>query len=73
MQPERYLAYTGEENTRVKENLCYLMERLPQDNYVVKVPQIPNFCEKEEVEESVELLLKMGVPKENIVTFCYVI
>lgn len=73
MQPERYLAYTGEENTRVKENLCYLMERLPQENYVVKVPQIPNFCEKEEVEESVELLRKMGVPKENIVTFCYVI
>lgn len=44
MQPERYLAYTGEENTRVKENLCYLMERLPQENYVVNVPQIPNFC-----------------------------
>ncbi len=73
MQPEIYKGYTGLENTQVIDNLREIYKRLPKDKYVVKVPFIPEYSDEECVRSSVEMLEEIGIEKENILTFEYVI
>lgn len=71
MQEDIYYKYTGMKNTQVIQNLQKVRESIPQENYVVKVPVIPKYSTEKDVEESVRTLRKLGIGKENIVTFTY--
>lgn len=70
--PEVYLRYTGRENKQVIHNLREICERLPQENYVVKLPLIPGYTREAEVEDSRRQLQEMGIPEENIKVFTYI-
>lgn len=72
MQPDIYEKYTGRSNPQMIENLKCLIQKVPADQYMVKVPLIPEYSHEKEVEESVQELRKLGIPEENIVTFRYV-
>jgi pyruvate formate lyase activating enzyme len=72
MQKDIYRSYTGLENIQVLENLKYLTQSLSRDRYVVKVPEIPEYSDGEDVDESVKRLENMGIPRENITTFTYI-
>lgn len=71
MQPEIYLRYTGKQNKRVLHNLQLVRERILQENYVIKVPLIPGYSGKAEVEKSRKILQETGIPAENILSFTY--
>ncbi len=71
IQPEIYKKYTGVENEQVIENMKRLAERLEPEQYVVKVPLIPEYSDVVEAEESAEQLKKLGIPEENLVMFQY--
>ena len=71
MQPEIYRDYTGKDNDQVISNLVELCKRLDKEQYVVKVPVIPGYSGKEEVEESKKRLRELGVLEENILSFTY--
>lgn len=72
MQPDIYEKYTERSNAQMIENLKCLIQNIPVDQYMVKVPLIPEYSHEKEVEESVQELRKLGIAKENIVTFRYV-
>lgn len=72
MQPEIYQRYTGKENAQTVRNLKRLVGALPPENYVIKVPRIPDYTGESEVTASVEMLKQLGVPQENILTFSYI-
>ena len=71
MQSDIYQKYTGCDNSLVILNLKYLAENLPENNYVVKVPIIPNYSTQKDVEYSISKLQELGIPKSNIATFEY--
>lgn len=71
MQPDIYKKYTGKENEQVICNLQTLQQRILQEQYVVKVPVIPGYSDEADVENSKEMLRKLGIPKENILSFVY--
>ncbi len=73
MQPQIYADYTGRENEQVIRNLQLLAQRIPQDKYVVKVPCIPGYSDEKDVSESKEMLQKLGIPEDNMVSFTYVV
>ena len=73
MQSDIYQSYTQMDNSQILSNLKYISANLPENNYVVKVPRIPNYSTIEDVENSVRQLIEMGIPKENIATFDFVI
>ena len=72
MQPDIYEKYTGRSNPQLIENLKCLIQKVPADQYMVKVPLIPEYSDADSTRESVALLQEMGIPKKNIVTFRYV-
>ena len=72
MQPDIYEKYTGRSNAQLIENLKCLIQKVPADQYMVKVPLIPGYSDADSTRESVALLQEMGIPKKNIVTFRYV-
>lgn len=71
MQPDIYKQYTGRDNTQVIYNLKEVCKRMDREKYVVKVPLIPEYSDKKDVTESVEMLRQMGVERTNILPFEY--
>lgn len=71
MQPEIYKAYTGMENQRVIQNLKRLISQISTEQYVVKLPLIPEYTDEQKVQESKQILKQIGVPEENIAVFSY--
>lgn len=57
---EIYKDYTGKSNRSVVRNLKKLIERVPPEKIWIRVPHIPGFNKKEDVEKSKEELRKMG-------------
>lgn len=60
MNPETYASYTGGSNSRVLENLRYLVDAGRAESCVIKVPLIPGYNSKEAVEASMSALKSMG-------------
>lgn len=60
MNPSIYKAYTGKENTLVKENLAMLIQHIPAKRIKIRVPLIPRFNTQEDVVASVKTLQTMG-------------
>ncbi len=71
MNKDIYKAYTGLENDRVMKNLTILAEKVGMEHIIIRVPFIPHFNSKEDIESSVAKLKEMGF--ENIEVFRYVI
>lgn len=71
MNSDIYLSYTGINNDRVMENLYFLAEKAEQKHIVIRIPQIPNYNKKENIEYSVNKIRQMGF--QNIDVFSYVI
>lgn len=66
-----YEKYTGAANTRVLENLQLLCERSMQDKCKIRIPNIPEFTSKTDIEETVQKITDMGFT--NIDIFDYVV
>lgn len=71
MNPNIYRRYTGMENDRVLHNLEFLLEKVGASRLRVRVPLIPSYNTKEDMEKSVQKLMDMGV--NNIEPFSYVV
>lgn len=71
MNPEIYQAYTGRSNDRVIDNLKILIKEKYPEQIRVRVPAIPEFNTKEDMESSVQILQKMGFT--DIEVFPYII
>lgn len=71
MNPEIYETYTGHSNDRVMENLQILIKEKSPEHIRIRVPKIPKFNTKEDLEKSVQKLQDMGFT--NIEVFPYVI
>lgn len=56
-----YRKYTGKSNRMALKNLKYLIKQGLANKIMVRVPEIPEFNTKEDVEKSVSKLNKMGV------------
>lgn len=61
MNPAIYKAYTGQDNTPVKENLRALLALTAPDRITVRVPHIPGFNTDRDVEASLVELRGMGL------------
>lgn len=71
MNPEIYKAYTGRDNDRVIENLKILIKEKSPEQIRIRVPKIPDFNTKEDLESSVRILQEMGFT--DIEVFPYII
>lgn len=56
-----YCAYTGKDNSRVKANLEYLISRGLSDRIMVRVPAIPEYNTKEDIENTISQLTLLGI------------
>lgn len=56
-----YLAYTGKDNSRVKANLEYLISRGLSDKIMVRVPTIPEYNTREDIENTIGQLTLLGI------------
>lgn len=65
-----YEKYTGAVNSLVLENLQLLCERSMQDKCKIRIPNIPEFTSKTDIEETVQKITDMGFT--NIDIFDYV-
>lgn len=71
MNPEIYEKYTGESPSLMLHNLKFMIEHGKQDHLRARVPSIPNFNTDADLQNSVELLSRLGI--KRIETFSYVI
>ena len=56
-----YYAYTGKDNSRVKANLEYLITRGLSDKIMVRVPAIPEYNTREDIENTIDQLTLLGI------------
>ena len=69
MDPTVYRAYTGRENTPVKENLSLLLSLVGADRITVRVPSIPGFNTPAHTEASLAELTAMGITLTDSFTY----
>ena len=56
-----YCAYTGKDNNRVKANLKYLISRGLSDKIMVRVPAIPEYNTRKDIENTIGQLTLLGI------------
>ncbi|MBQ7954901.1 MAG: radical SAM protein [Lachnospiraceae bacterium] len=71
MNPGTYESYTGNSNFRVMQNLKTLREHIDSQRVLVRVPLIPRFNKREDLDNSCNILREMGFT--NFDVFSYVI
>ncbi len=71
MNPDIYKAYTGRSNERVIENLKLLIKEKSPEQIRIRVPKIPEFNGRDDMETSVQILKEMGF--KDIEVFPYII
>ena len=71
MNPDIYKAYTGRSNERVIENLKLLIKEKSPEQIRIRVPKIPEFNGRDDMETSVQILKEMGF--NDIEVFPYII
>ena len=67
--PEIYRRYTGQDNTRMLDNLRRLLEIADPERITVRVPLIPGFNAEEDQIRSRNLLQTMGVVNFDLFTY----
>lgn len=70
MNPEIYEKYTGSPSSLMLHNLELIIQHGKQDHLRVRVPFIPGFNTKSDLQNSVRLLTQMGI--KRIETFSYI-
>lgn len=63
MNPQTYRAYTGRENTQVKQNLEWLIQEGHADKIICRIPYIPEYNDNSAQEESIRELKQMGITR----------
>ncbi len=71
MNPVIYESYTGRSNDRVLENLKLLIQEVSSEHIRIRVPKIPDYNTKDDMEVSVNILNEMGFT--DIEVFPYII
>lgn len=71
MNPQIYKAYTGLDNERVIENLQLLCDHHMQEKCKIRIPNIPDFTTKEDIENTVAIIKDMNFDRLDI--FDYVL
>lgn len=71
MNPDIYKAYTGRSNERVIENLKLLIKEKSPEQIRIRVPKIPEYNGRDDMETSVQILKEMGFM--DIEVFPYII
>ncbi len=71
MNPVIYKSYTGMDNARVLKNLEFLLKETDAEHLRVRVPLIPSYNTKEDMEKSIRQLTEMGI--KYIEPFSYII
>lgn len=66
-----YMNYTGFDNRLVLENLRLLCEKNMQSKCKIRIPNIPEFTTKKDIDETICIIQEMGF--ENIDVFDYII
>ena len=69
MNPAIYKAYTGQDNTCVKENLRALLALVGAERITVRIPRIPGFNTEADVAASVAELRAMGIAHLDLFTY----
>lgn len=63
MNPITYKQYTGHDNTKVIDNLQFLVQQGLADSMLVRVPLIPGYNTEEDITKSLLTLSKIGIKK----------
>lgn len=71
MNPQTYKAYTGRDNTLVKENLSWLIQKGYADKILCRVPLIPEYNDSTAQDKSISELIRMGITRYH--KFNYII
>lgn len=61
MNNDRYETYTGKSNTRVIENLRWLVAQGKAEQIIVRVPHIPSYNTETDIENSIHQLKEVGL------------
>ncbi|MCS2958421.1 radical SAM protein [Bacteroides salyersiae] len=61
MNNDRYETYTGKSNTRVIENLRWLVAQGKAEQIIVRVPHIPSYNTETDIENSIHQLKEIGL------------
>lgn len=61
MNNDRYETYTGKNNTRVIENLRWLVAQGKTEQIIVRVPHIPSYNTETDIENSIHQLKEIGL------------
>jgi pyruvate formate lyase activating enzyme len=69
MSPDIYFRYTGRDNARVLENLPLLLNAVGPARVVARVPLIPGYNNREDMQKSAESLKALGVAKFDFFTY----
>lgn len=67
--PQIYHAYTGGELESVMDNLSYLLKEVGPERILARIPQIPDFTDRESQLESKALLRAMGIRHLDLFTY----
>lgn len=69
LNPEIYLKYTGSSNRYLVSNLLKLSKRCLQGKVLIRMPLIPNYNDRTDIESSIGKLSKMGFNNYRIVPY----
>ena len=69
MNPCIYHAYTGQDNTIVRDNLKWLAENYHANKVVIRTPLIPHYNSQSEIDSSIAELKAMGYSKFESLTY----
>ena len=61
INPNIYHEYTGNDNRQTLDNLRWLLNEGMADNIIVRLPNIPNYNNPEDIVRSKAILIEMGV------------
>lgn len=73
MNKDIYERYTGKSQEQTLHNLKKITKQVDGDRYYVRLPRIPGYTTKAHIDESVEALCALGIDKNNIQIFDYVV
>ena len=60
MNPEIYRKYTGKTNEKVISNLKKLISIVPDEKVCIRIPNIPNYNNENDIEKSISEIKNIG-------------
>ena len=73
MNKDIYERYTGKSQEQTIHNLKEIAKQVAGERYYVRLPRIPGYTTKVHIDESIEALCALGINKNNIQIFDYVV